>query len=112
MIFCIDQTSRLCLIVKGASGKNELVPLHEHFQLGTGRVVTALGVSQNSDGKVNVVFSVRNAQDTDQLYVVLPLDPTREVWTDADGLKQALCQGEQSSIRVREIMLVSGFYHV
>lgn len=107
MIFCIDQTSRLCLVMKASSGKNELLPLHDQLELGAGRAVSALAVSQNYDGKINVVFTIRQEQGGDRLYVLLPMPPTRDVWTNPTTLKAAMCSGDQEAVRVRNIMLVS-----
>ncbi|QIX02072.1 hypothetical protein AMS68_007589 [Peltaster fructicola] len=105
MIFCIDQSARLCLIMKGRTGKNELVPLHAHLGLGDGRAVTALAVSQNIDLNINLVCSVRNAHGSDDLFILAPTRPALEAWTDGDTLKGDLCHGEQASITIREIML-------
>lgn len=106
MIFSADKDGKLCLIVKGPSGHNELINLSEHFQVPEDHVIGALAVSQNADGKIHLVFTSRQSGGADILWVVRPMAPKRTEWIRDFDASQDIFTGEQSNIYIREVLLV------
>lgn len=109
MIFTADARGKLCLIMKGESGHNELINLSDKFQLSESQVVKALAVSQNRDGQIHLIFSVQRDAQNDDIHVLRPMKNTRAEWKqifsrEVDFYTYA---GEKLNVQVRQILLVS-----
>lgn len=107
MVFSADKRGKLCLVLKGESGHNELVNLSEKFEIPDDQPVTALAVSQNRDGKIYLVFAVRQSDQSSKLYVVGPIAAGRDEWLQPTSLTSRLYRGEQWQIQIRDFLLVS-----
>ncbi|KAF4456358.1 Vegetative incompatibility protein HET-E-1-like protein 20 [Fusarium austroafricanum] len=106
MIFSVDNTGSLCLILKGTDGHNELLRLGPKFGVADDQQVTAFAVSQNAkDHRVNLVFAVRQKDGSGRLLVIEPMEPKREVWS-AENLQDNLYTGNPKwNINISDIML-------
>ena len=106
MIFSVDKRDKLCLIMKGDFGQNEFINLSVRFGLADDQKISAFAVSQNSDGKIHLVFAALQGSGFDNLYVVRPMGTSRAEWM-APATASDLFSGTQSEINVRQILLVS-----
>lgn len=107
MIFTADSRGKLCLIVKGESGHNELINLSDKFLLSETQVVKALAVSQNRDGQIHLVFSVQRNAQNDDIFVLRPMKPQRAEWKRNFNREADFYSGEKLNVQVRQILLVS-----
>lgn len=107
MIFTADSRGRLCLIMKGESGHNELINLSDKFLLSASQVVKAVAVSQNRDGQIHLVFSAQRDAQHDDIFVLRPMKPERAEWKRNFTLEADFYSGERLSVQVRQILLVS-----
>jgi hypothetical protein len=107
MIFTADSRGKLCLIMKGESGHNELINLSDKFLLSESQVVKALAVSQNRDGQIHLVFSAQRDAQNDDIFVLRPMKPQRAEWKRNFTAEADFYSGEQMNVQVRQILLVS-----
>lgn len=79
MIFSIDERAKLCLVVKGIDGHNEMINLSISLALGDSSKITALAVLQSRQCLVHLAFAVRRPDGYDDLYVMKPMRAERRI---------------------------------
>ena len=113
MIFAIDKRGKLCLILKGLDGHNELVNLSTSLALGDASKVTALAVTQSRQYRVHLSFAVSKSNGYDELYVMKPMPAERQAWLEPATLKAALYTGPPNDpslqdVSIKDILMGNG----
>ena len=108
MIFSIDKRGKLCLVVKGDDGHNELINLSTSLALSDSSKITALAVTQSRRHLVHLAFAVNKSDGCDELYVMKPMPAERRGWLDPAALRAALYMGQQSNVSISDILMGNG----
>ncbi|OAP62182.1 hypothetical protein AYL99_04385 [Fonsecaea erecta] len=104
LIFTKDERDRLCLILKGNEGHNELVDLSHKLGFSKQQLVRTFAVSQNGNGTIHLVIAIQEDGKADQLFVLQPMSAKREDWIALSGTS-AFYKGPQWDITIKEILL-------
>ena len=108
MIFSIDKRGKLCLVVKGIDGHNELINLSTSLALSDSSKITALAVTQSRRCLVHLAFAVSRSDGYNDLYVMKPMPAERRAWLGPSDLRAALYVGEQSNVSISDILMGNG----
>ncbi|KAK0384084.1 hypothetical protein NLU13_8173 [Sarocladium strictum] len=108
MIFSVDSRGKLCLVVKGVNGHNELINLSTSFGLDEKAEVTALAVTQSRQNLLHLTFAASRADGYHSLHVVRPMPSEREAWLDPEALKRGLYSGQLGDVTVSDILMGNG----
>ena len=108
MIFSVDKRGKLCLVLKGEDGHNELINLSTSFSIDEAAKITALAVTQSRGNLVYLAFAVSRPDSLDDLYVLKPTPAARLAWLDPAVLRAALYTGQQGNVAIRDILMGNG----
>ncbi|MCJ1395978.1 hypothetical protein MMC18_008864 [Xylographa bjoerkii] len=108
MIFSIDKRDKLCLVVKGSDGHNELINLSTSLGLADSSKITALAVTQSRWSQVHLTFAASGSDGHDNLHVMKPMPAERKAWLDPAALKAALYTGQLSNVSISDILMGNG----
>lgn len=108
MIFSVDTQGQLNLILKDKSSNNTSIHLNASFQLPIKSVVTALKVTQDISGKLNLVF----AENGNKIHIMSQVNLATMDWTQAN-LSSYLTVEKPGSLqpvkmaKIKDFLLVS-----
>jgi hypothetical protein len=108
MIFSIDSRAKLCLVVKGVDGHNELVNLSTSLGLDEKANVTALAVTQSRQNLIHLTFAASRPDGHHALYVLRPMPSERAAWLDPEALRRGVYSGELGDVTVSDILMGNG----